>query len=159
MVHLSKTVCGIFHFRFHLVFIKGYLFCRTITSQNVSSEAQVKDFYVSWKSYVPLLRYSSFCLFNNPIIYQICDVMMSTSTWDRVHLWIYLLNHNSLSHQSWSTDRYKQGQYFSEIFWTIWRTGVEFQAQFNLATCSSYSITNYVKFPVFHFLKGWIREN
>ena len=26
MVHLSKTVCGIFHFRFRLVFIKGYIF-------------------------------------------------------------------------------------------------------------------------------------
>ena len=26
MVHLSKTVRGIFHFRFHLVFIKVYIF-------------------------------------------------------------------------------------------------------------------------------------
>ena len=24
--HLSKTVCGIFHFRFHLIFIKVYIF-------------------------------------------------------------------------------------------------------------------------------------
>ena len=26
MVHLSKAVCGIFHFRFRLVFIKLYIF-------------------------------------------------------------------------------------------------------------------------------------
>ena len=26
MVHLSKTMCGIFHFRFRLVFIKLYIF-------------------------------------------------------------------------------------------------------------------------------------
>ena len=77
-------------------------------------------------------------IFNHPMIYQICDVMMS---------------HSSLTHQTWSIDRYKQGKYFSEIFWTIWRTGTEFQALFNLATCSSYSLTNYVKFLVFHFFK------
>ena len=51
----------------------------------------------------------SFYIFNYPMIYQICDVMMSISKWDRVHFWIYLLNHNSLSHQTWSIDRYKQG--------------------------------------------------
>ena len=43
-------------------------------------------------------------------IYQICDVMMSISTRDRVHFWIYILNQNSLSHQAWPNDRYKQGQ-------------------------------------------------
>ena len=42
------------------------------------------------------------------MIYQIFDVMMIISTWDEVQLWIYLLNHNSLTHQTWSIDRYKQ---------------------------------------------------
>ena len=41
------------------------------------------------------------------MIYQMCDVMMRISTWNRVHFWIYILNHNSLSHQ---TDKYEQGQ-------------------------------------------------
>ena len=36
------------------------------------------------------LRYSSFCIFNHPIIFQIYDVMMSISTWYRVHFSIYL---------------------------------------------------------------------
>ena len=67
--------------------------------------------------------------------------------------WIYLLNHNSLTHQTWSIYRYKQGEYFSEIFWTIWRTGATFQGLFNLSTCSNYSKTYYVKFPVFHFFE------
>ena len=25
-VHLSKSVCGVFHFRFRFIFIKGYIF-------------------------------------------------------------------------------------------------------------------------------------
>ena len=102
---------------------------------------------------------SSFHIFSHPMIYQICDIMMSINTWDKRYFWIYLLNHNSLTHQTWSIDRYKQGQYFFKIFWTIWRTGVKFQALFNLATCSNYSITNYVKFPMIHFFESWMRVN
>ena len=68
-----------------------------------------------------------------------------------VHFWIYLLNYNSITHQTRSIDRYRQGQYFSEIFRTIGRTGAKFQALFNLAICSNHSINNYAKFPVFHF--------
>ena len=32
-------------------------------------------------------------------------------------------------------------------------TGTTFQVLFNLSTCSNYSITNYDKFPMFHFLE------
>ena len=39
---------------------KGYLCCKMITSQNVSSE--VKNFFISRKSYVPFSRYTSFCV-------------------------------------------------------------------------------------------------
>ena len=42
-----------------------------------------------------------------------------------------------------------KGNNFQEFFWTIWRTGTKFQALFNLATSSNYSITNYVKIPMF----------
>ena len=80
-------------------------------------------------------------------------VMMSISTWGRVYFWINHLNHNLWTHQTWSIDRCKQGQYFPEIFWMTWRTGTKFQALFNLATCSNYLITNYVKIPVFHFFE------
>ena len=81
------------------------------------------------------------------------DVMMSIGTWDSVHFWIYLLNHNLLSHQTWPVDRYKQGQQFSGIFWKIWRNVAKFRAIFNLATCSYYSLTNYVMIPVFHLFQ------
>ena len=84
---------------------KDYLRYKT-TSQSVSSEAQVNNFIISKKSSVLFSRYSSFCIFNHPMIYQICYVMVSISTWDRVHFWIFLLNHNSLSHQTWPIDRY-----------------------------------------------------
>ena len=57
------------------------------------------------------------------------------------------------THQTWSIDRHKQGQYFSEIIWAIQKTGAKFQALFNLATCSNYSRTNCVKFPKLHFFE------
>ena len=65
----------------------------------------------------------------------------------------YLWNHNSWSYQTWSVDRYKELQYFSVIFWTIWRTGTRFLVLFNLTTCPNYSITIHVKIPVFHFFE------
>ena len=65
---------------------------------------------------------------------------------------IYLLNHNSLSHQTWPINWYKQGQEILGIFRTIWRTGATLQIIFNLATCSNYS-TNSVRIPVFHFFE------
>ena len=37
------------------------------------------------------------------------DFMKRISTWDRVHFWIYFLNHSALSHQTWAIDRYNQG--------------------------------------------------
>ena len=105
---------------------------------------------------VPFSRYSSFCILNYPMFFQICD-MMSISTWDMLHFSIYLLNHNSLRHQTWWIDRWRQGQYFFEIFWAIQKTGAKFQALSNLATCSNYSRTNCVSSAI--FLKGWIRDN
>ena len=135
-----------------MIKLKGYVRYKNNNFQNVACEAQVKNFLLR-TCYVPLSRYSSFCIFNNPMIYQICDVMMSIITWDRVHYWIYLLYHNWLSNQTWSIDRYKQGHYFFEIFWTIWRFGAKFQALFNLTAHSNCSVTNCVKFPVFHFFE------
>ena len=114
---------------------------------------RLRIFLFRKKNYILFSRYSIFCIFNHLMIYQICDVMMSISTWDKCTFWIYLLNHSWLSHQTWPIDWYKPGQQFSEIFWTIWRTGAKFQVLFNLATCSNYSITNYVKILVFHIFE------
>ena len=51
----------------HFLFtIKGYLRYK-ITSENVPSEAQIKNFFISSKNYVPFSRYSSFCIFNNDL--------------------------------------------------------------------------------------------
>ena len=90
--------------------LKGYRRYKTITSQNAPSKAQIKNFFISKKNYVPFSRYSSFCIFHHAMIYQISDVTMSISTWDKVHLWIYHLNHKSWSHETWPVDRYKQVQ-------------------------------------------------
>ena len=104
--------------------IEDYLCYKMITSQTVLFEAQVKNFFYFVDKLWSVLKIFNFLYFNHPMIYQICDAMMSITTWERVHFWIYLLNHNSLSHQTWSIDRYKQGSQFSGTFWTIWRTGV-----------------------------------
>ena len=94
----------------HYKMNQGYLHYKTITYQNMSTAAQIKIFcFVLETNYVLFSRFSSFSIFNNPMIYQICYVMTSIAIWGRVHFWIYLLNHNSLSHQTWSSDRYKQG--------------------------------------------------
>ena len=91
---------------------------------------------------------------NDPIFYQICDIMMSISTWDRKHFWIDLLNHNSLTHKICQL-------IFLKSFTLIWRTGAMVHALFNLTTCSNYSTNNYVKFSVFHFFErvNTVREN
>ena len=60
--------------------LKGYLRYKTITYQNVPSKA---DFFISQKNCVPFSRFSSFCIFNHPMIYQISVVTMSISTWDK----------------------------------------------------------------------------
>ena len=44
------------------------------------------------------------------MIYQICGVIMSICIFE------YLLNHNSLTHQTWLIDRYNTEQYF---FWKL----------------------------------------
>ena len=47
---------------------KDYLRYKTITSQNVSSEAQVKKFFYFLENLCSVLKYSSFCIFNHPMI-------------------------------------------------------------------------------------------
>ena len=41
----------------------SYLCYKTITLQNVSSEAQLENFFILKKSCVPFSRFSSFCIF------------------------------------------------------------------------------------------------
>ena len=78
----------------------------------------------------------------------------SVASWVLVHetecIFEYLLNHNSLTQQTWPIDRYMQRQYFSGTFWTIWGLGLSFSS---FSTCPNYSRTNYVKIPVFHFFE------
>ena len=85
---------------------KGYFCYKTITCQNLPSEAQVKTFF--GRKVIPFSKHLSFCIFNHPMIYQICDFMMSVSVWDRAHFLIYLLSHHyytSSTHQTWPVDR------------------------------------------------------
>ena len=73
----------------HRIF-KVYLRYKTITSENVSSEAQVQvNIFLFRKKNVLFSRYSSLCILHHPMIYQICDVMISIGTRDDAFL-IYL---------------------------------------------------------------------
>ena len=116
----------------------------------MSSEAHF--FFIFRKSSVLFAKNLLFSIFNHLLICQICDVMVNISTWDRVHFWIYLLNYDSLSHQTWPFDKYKLGQKISRI-WKIGRSGASFQVLFNLASCSNYSINNYFKIQVLQFFE------
>ena len=89
---------------------KGYFCYKMITSQNVPSEAQVENF------------------FDRKVMFHSQDIQVfvfliipsftkSTTSWwilvhEAVHFYVYLLNLNSLSHQTWLTDWYKEGQLF-----------------------------------------------
>ena len=46
--------------------VKGYLSYKTITSENVSYEAHIKNFLFRRKIIFPFSRYSSFCILNIP---------------------------------------------------------------------------------------------
>ena len=50
--------------------VKGHLRSKTISSQNVSYEVMVKNFFILKKSFVSFSRYSSFCIFDHPITPQ-----------------------------------------------------------------------------------------
>ena len=68
--------CTLIKNKLILTYVKGYLRCKMITPQNLSSEAQVKSFFISWKTYVPFSRYSSFCISNHSMIYQMSWVLV-----------------------------------------------------------------------------------
>lgn len=80
-----------------------------------------------------------------------------TPWWVLVHEYMYIFdylsNYNLLDHGTWSNDRWDQRQYFSKIFWMIWKTTAKFP--FNLPTCSYYSITSHVTLLVFHSFSWW----
>ena len=50
----------------HSFTCKGYLHNKMKRYQNVSYEAQIKNFFISKKNYVLFSRYSNFCVFNHP---------------------------------------------------------------------------------------------
>ena len=63
--------------------VKGYLRYKTITSQNVPSKAQIKNFLFRRKIMFRSQDIQVFVFLT--MIYQISDVTMSISTWDKVH--------------------------------------------------------------------------
>ena len=59
--------------------VNGYLRHKSKTSQNVSSEAQVKKNLFCSKVMFRSEDIQVLFLFNHPMIYQICDVMLTTT--------------------------------------------------------------------------------
>ena len=54
--------------------------CYRLPPQQDDSFARINNFVISYKGYILPSRYSSFCIFNHSMIYQIFEVMMSIST-------------------------------------------------------------------------------
>ena len=63
---------------------KVYPRYKTITSQNVPSEAQIKNFFNFQEKLCSVFSIFKFLYLNHPMIDQICDVMTSTSTRENV---------------------------------------------------------------------------
>ena len=96
---IFKTSCVcLYGFTFHIVqfVIINYLLkkthrtqmCKCALSLKITSATkwQLLNFFILYKNYVSLSRYSSFCVFNHPMIYRIHDVTsMSIMTWVLVH--------------------------------------------------------------------------
>ena len=59
--------------------LKGYLCYKMITSQNVSSEARDKNFFIFRKVIFRSEDIQVFVFSIIPVIYQICDVIMNIS--------------------------------------------------------------------------------
>ena len=110
---IPKITTGNSYNPFHEIIIIFSTFFKLFSTSSLKViSATKKNFFLSWESYVLFSRYLRFCIFNHLMIYQICDIMMNIIIWDRVHFWLYILNHNSLSNQIWPIDRCKQGQQF-----------------------------------------------
>ena len=111
------------------------------------------------QSHVPFLRYTSSCIFNHPLIYQIYGVMMNISIRGKVHFWIYLLNQNSLTNKLGQMIDKRKDNIFLKSFeqfgdWSYVLDPFQFSnlLQFlNNYLCQVSSIS--------FFLKEWIREN
>ena len=69
----------------HLLFVKDEFRLKVTTSVHAIFEAQYKNFFNSWKSHAPLLRYS---IFHIIIIFKSSDARVSTSTQGRKYFWI-----------------------------------------------------------------------
>ena len=116
-----------------------------ITFQNVSSEKQVKiSFFV--KKLCSVLKIFKFLYFSP--FYDLENLWRHDDTSDRAHFWIYLLNRNSLRHQTWPIEISQTWNFLNSL-----EDWAKFQVLFNVATCSNYSITNHVKISVFHFFE------
>lgn len=97
----------------HQKHLKVWLLYKTVITQRVPSEAEVKNFLISWESHVTFFRYLFFCISDHLMNLKICDVLVSISSGESEHFWIYISNHTSWSHDIWSSNRCDQGQYYS----------------------------------------------
>ena len=110
---------------------------------------RLKIFYLVYKL-CSFSRYSSFFIFyNHPMVYQICNVMMSILVHEIRYIFEFIFW--TTTHQITKLGQITnicQGNIFPEIFWIILRNRSKLQVLLNLETWSNYSITNYVKIPV-----------
>ena len=102
--------------------LKVYLHLKLITSQNVPSKGQTKNFFVLQKSSDPFFRYSIFCIYYHHINFQIYDVMTSITIWESTFFEpseaanLAGQQFENFGQKFWLTTRYNQVQYFSENF-------------------------------------------
>ena len=53
---------------------------KNVISENIVFDVQLKNFFISWKSYASFSRYAMSCIANHSINCKVCDAMTSIST-------------------------------------------------------------------------------
>ena len=98
---------GIFKYHYHLMeYYKTFM----VISSNTLFGTTFANCWIKLSKFTSATKWKLLKICHLRHRLRIFFFMMSISTWDKIHFWIYLLNRNSLSHQTWPVDRYKQGQ-------------------------------------------------
>ena len=155
---------------YNFIVFKGCLHYKTITSQNVLSEIQVKNFSFCRKVMLRSQDIQGFAFLTIPwftksvISWWVLWHHDEYCTWDRVDFCVHPLNQNLVQilvqnlvqvTKLGQLINISEGNYFQESSKQFEGLGLSF----NKATCSNYSIMNYVKISLFYFFRRWLEDN
>ena len=99
---------GVFRLYCIHMLVKGYLRYKMTISRKMYLLAHRLRIFLFCRNV--MYRSQDIQVFDDLTINQIRYIMMTNSTCCKMRFFIYLLKHNSLSHQTWLIGSFKQGQ-------------------------------------------------